>query len=105
MAESGLPEFVVETWNGLVVPAGTSPEIVSRLSCIVQDAAKDPAVRQRMAGTGMAPIGDTPEQFRAAAHQLLPQSPRAPRSLTSAPSRPMSRAISAPNAAELLLAA
>jgi tripartite-type tricarboxylate transporter receptor subunit TctC len=65
MAESGLPEFVVETWNGLVAPAGTSPEIISRLSRIVQDTAKNPLMRQRMADAGMAPIGDTPEQFRA----------------------------------------
>ena len=64
IAESGLPEFVVETWNGLVAPTDTPPEIISRLSRIVQDAAKDPLMRQRMADAGMAPIGDTPEQFR-----------------------------------------
>lgn len=65
LAASGLPEFVVETWFGLVAPAATPPEIVNRISHIVQDAAKDPAMRQRMADAGMTPIGDTPEQFRA----------------------------------------
>ncbi|MGB7541361.1 MAG: tripartite tricarboxylate transporter substrate binding protein, partial [Burkholderiales bacterium] len=65
IAASGLPEFVVETWYGLVAPAGTPPEIVARLSHIVQDAAKDPAMRRRMADAGLTPIGDTPEQFRA----------------------------------------
>jgi tripartite-type tricarboxylate transporter receptor subunit TctC len=64
IAASGLPEFVLETWFGLVAPAGTPPEIVNRLSRIVQDAAKDPVMRQRMNDAGMTPIGDTPEQFR-----------------------------------------
>ncbi len=65
VAESGLPGFVVETWNGLVAPAGTPPEIVHRLSGVIQQLARDPAIRQRMADTGMTTIGDTPEEYRA----------------------------------------
>ncbi|MBI2316849.1 MAG: tripartite tricarboxylate transporter substrate binding protein [Betaproteobacteria bacterium] len=65
LAESGLPGFVVETWNGLVAPAGTPPEIVNRLSSIIQELTRDPAVRQRMADTGMSAMGESPEEFRA----------------------------------------
>lgn len=65
MVESGLPGFVVETWNGVVAPAGTPREIVNRLSGIIQDLARDPAVRQRMADTGMSPMGESPEEFQA----------------------------------------
>lgn len=65
IAESGLPGFVVETWNGVVAPAGTPREIVNRVSGVIQDLARDPAVRQRMADTGMSAIGDTPEEFQA----------------------------------------
>ena len=65
MVESGLPAFVVETWNGVVAPAGTPREIVNRLSDIIQELTRDPAVRQRMADTGMSPMGESPEEFQA----------------------------------------
>jgi tripartite-type tricarboxylate transporter receptor subunit TctC len=65
LVESGLPGFVVETWNGLVAPAGTPPEIVNRLSSIIQELTRDAAVRQRMADTGMSAMGESPEEFRA----------------------------------------
>ncbi|MBI4290052.1 MAG: tripartite tricarboxylate transporter substrate binding protein [Betaproteobacteria bacterium] len=64
IAESGLPGFVVETWNGVVAPAGTPPEIVNRLSDIIQALTRDPSVRQRMADTGMSPMGESPEEFK-----------------------------------------
>ena len=62
---TGLPGFVVETFNGLVAPAGTSPEIIARLSRIVQEIARDPVISQRMTDLGTTVVGDTPEQFRA----------------------------------------
>lgn len=65
MVESGLPGFVVETWNGVVAPAGTPREIVNRLSGIIQELARDPVVRQRMEDTGMSPMGESPEEFQA----------------------------------------
>ena len=65
MVESGLPGFVVETWNGVVAPAGTPREIVNRLSGIIQELTKDPAVRERLADTGMSPMGESPEEFQA----------------------------------------
>ena len=65
VAESGLPGFVVETWNGLVAPAGTPREVVLRLAGVVQELVRDPAVSQRLADTGMTPIGDTPEEYQS----------------------------------------
>jgi len=65
LMNDAVPGFVVETWNGILAPVGTSPDIVNRISAIVQDMARDPAMRQRMADMGTTPIGDTPEQYRA----------------------------------------
>lgn len=65
MVKSGLPGFVVETWFGLVAPAGTPPEIVNRLSTVVQDLGRDPQVSQRLANTGMTAMGENPGEFRA----------------------------------------
>ena len=64
MIDSGLPGFVVETWNGVVAPAGTPREIVERLSGIIQQLARDPSLRQRMADMGMTAMGESPEEFR-----------------------------------------
>jgi tripartite-type tricarboxylate transporter receptor subunit TctC len=62
---SGLPGFVIETFNGVVAPSGTSPEIIARLSRVVQEIIRDSTISQRMTELGTTPIGDTPEQFRA----------------------------------------
>ncbi len=42
MAEAGLPDFVGGTWNVLVAPAGTPPEIVERLNKAVSQGAREP---------------------------------------------------------------
>jgi len=65
LTASGLPGFVVETFNGLVAPAGTNPEIINRLSRVTQDICKDALIAQRMTEIGLVVVGDTPEQFRA----------------------------------------
>ncbi len=65
IAESGLPEFDVVTWNAIVTPADTPPEIVNCLARTIQDIVKDPAVRQRMAECGTTTISDGPAELRA----------------------------------------
>jgi tripartite-type tricarboxylate transporter receptor subunit TctC len=65
IAEAGIPGYAVDSWNGLFAPAGTPPEIVSRISAAVQQGFRDPALRKRMEDIGATPVGDTPEQFRA----------------------------------------
>jgi tripartite-type tricarboxylate transporter receptor subunit TctC len=65
IAEAGVPGYQVESWNGLFAPAGTPPEIVSRVAAAVQQAFKDPALRKRMEEMGTEPVGDSPAEFRA----------------------------------------
>lgn len=65
IAESGVPGYAVDSWNGLFAPAGTPAEIVNRISVAVQQGFKDPTLRKRMEDIGATPVGDTPEQFRA----------------------------------------
>jgi len=65
ITSSGLPGFVAETFNGVVAPAGTNPEIIARLSRIIQEIVRDPVISQRMIELGTTPVGDTPEKFRA----------------------------------------
>ena len=51
--ESGYPDFEVAFWQGLVVPAGTPREIVSRLSAGLAKTLATPEVRQRFEDAGM----------------------------------------------------
>jgi tripartite-type tricarboxylate transporter receptor subunit TctC len=65
VAESGLPGYDVTTWYGLMVPAGTSKEIVARLHGAAAAAAAHPAVKERFATTDLEPRTSTPEEFGA----------------------------------------
>jgi tripartite-type tricarboxylate transporter receptor subunit TctC len=64
IAEAGIPGYQVDSWNGLLAPAGTPPEAVNRIAAAVQQGLKDPATRKRLEEMGTEPVGDTPAQFR-----------------------------------------
>jgi tripartite-type tricarboxylate transporter receptor subunit TctC len=61
--ESGVPDYVTESWNGLFAPAGTPVPIVNRMSSICAAMAKDPEVRRRMASFGSVAVSSTPEDY------------------------------------------
>jgi tripartite-type tricarboxylate transporter receptor subunit TctC len=64
VAESGgLPDFEVSVWVGIFAPAGTSPEIVSKLNAEIARIVRVPAVRERLAGLGAEPVGNSVESF------------------------------------------
>ena len=65
LAESGLPGYESGPWNGIVAPGKTPPELVNRLSGVIQKIVRDPAFQTRLNEIGSVAIGDTPEQFRA----------------------------------------
>jgi len=61
--ESGYPDYVVTSWNGLSGPAGIPKDIVSKLNSATDAALKMPDVKKRMAEFGMQPMLSTPEQM------------------------------------------
>lgn len=66
VAESGgLPDFEVSVWVGIFAPAGTPKEIVSRLNTEIVKIVRVPNIRERLAGLGAEPVGDTTEHFSA----------------------------------------
>ena len=65
MIEAGVPGYVVTTWNGLLVPAGTSQEIVARLHAEVVRIVRLPDIQERLRGLGSEPIGNSPGEFAA----------------------------------------
>jgi len=66
IAESGLPGFDLTTWFGILVPAGTPPEIVARLNAEIVRALNAKDMRERLEKMGAEPpANNTPEHFAA----------------------------------------
>ena len=63
VTESGVPDFNVTTWLGIVAPAGTPKEVVQKLHAAFADAMKVPAVAARFEDLGTTTKGSTPEAF------------------------------------------
>jgi tripartite-type tricarboxylate transporter receptor subunit TctC len=66
MAEAGLPEYGIEFWYGLFVPAGTPPAITKKIFDAATTAMQQPSVKASLAreGTEVA-LSQSPEQFNA----------------------------------------
>ncbi len=64
VAES-LPGFEIDTWWGLVVPAGTPREQVQKLNAAFAGALATPAVKERFEKMMTEPVGGSAEQFAA----------------------------------------
>lgn len=69
MAEAGVRDFVVTSWGAFVMPKGTPPAIVNKLSGALQAIAADPAVQQRFLDTGARTIGTSPQETFAFAER------------------------------------
>jgi tripartite-type tricarboxylate transporter receptor subunit TctC len=65
VAEAGLPGFESVQWYGLLAPANTPRDIVNRLHGETVKILQQPEIRQRFAGDGADPVGNTPDQFAA----------------------------------------
>ncbi len=63
VAELGYPGFDVSTWYGLMAPAGTPVEIVTRLNREVERILTLPDVKEKLNSVGAEDGGGSPEQF------------------------------------------
>jgi tripartite-type tricarboxylate transporter receptor subunit TctC len=62
-AESGLPGYVVSSWNGVAAPAGVPAPIIALLSTEIRKALADPEVQDRMLKLGLDARGSTPQEM------------------------------------------
>lgn len=65
VAETGLPGYEYVTWYGVLAPAGTPRDIVTRLNAELVKIAQSPEIKQRLATEGGEIVGSTPEEFAA----------------------------------------
>lgn len=63
LKELGYPELVYYSWNGVVVPAGTPPAIIERLSKELSAVLKEPVLRTKLIPFGVETVGSTPAEF------------------------------------------
>lgn len=65
VAESGYPGYEVNNWLGLLAPAGTPSEVITRISHETARSLKHHEVTERLAAAGTEAVGSTPEEFAA----------------------------------------
>jgi len=63
MAEAGLPNFNVLSWNGLAAPAKTPRPIIDKLNAEVNRILAMPDVHKQLQSIGGDPVGGSPAQF------------------------------------------
>lgn len=63
-AEAGVSEYIMTSWNGIVVPAKTPREIVMRLNKELNKAVMSPDVRKRFADINLDPLTGSPEDLQ-----------------------------------------
>jgi tripartite-type tricarboxylate transporter receptor subunit TctC len=66
VGESGLAGFEFNSWFALLAPAGTPPEIITRLNAEVVKALTDPEVREKLIAQGLSPRGSSAADLGAA---------------------------------------
>jgi tripartite-type tricarboxylate transporter receptor subunit TctC len=65
VAESGVPGFESIAWYGVVAPAGTPRDIITKLNTEMARILNLPDIKQRLIEMGSPPVAGTPDQFGA----------------------------------------
>jgi tripartite-type tricarboxylate transporter receptor subunit TctC len=65
MQEEGFSGIEIDTWFGLVAPAGTPEAVIGKLNAAFAQAVRDPEVLRQMADQGADAVTNTPAEFAA----------------------------------------
>ncbi len=65
VAEAGVKGFEATSWFGLFAPAGTPPQVVSKLNAAIVKALGSAEVKKKLSEQGAEPHPEKPEQFAA----------------------------------------
>ena len=64
LKEQGLSSLVVDTWYGVMAPAGTPAEVVAKINTELNALLRLPDVREALAKQGVMPAGGTPDRLQ-----------------------------------------
>ena len=65
VAETGLPDYVVNTWFGLFAPAATPRAVITKLNADAASALNNPDAKEKLAAQGMYVVANSPEDLAA----------------------------------------
>ncbi|MCE9639991.1 MAG: tripartite tricarboxylate transporter substrate binding protein [Betaproteobacteria bacterium] len=65
VAESGLKDYAVTQWHGLIAPKGLPKPILERINGDLNKIVQSKDMQEKLAGDGVTAAGGTPEQFAA----------------------------------------
>lgn len=63
LSEQGVPGFEVELWYGLLAPAGTPADIITRYNSVLNDILRQSDIAAKLDKQGLLPRGGSPEAF------------------------------------------
>ena len=63
LSEIGLADFDSPSWNGIVAPANTPRDVISRLNVEMQKVVGDPAIKTQLADLGFEAYSSTPSEM------------------------------------------
>ena len=63
VAESGYPGFEADQWYGVVAPAGTPPEVITKLNQQINKSLASPEIASRLASEGAEATPQPPKVF------------------------------------------
>jgi tripartite-type tricarboxylate transporter receptor subunit TctC len=73
VAEAGVPAALADTWQGIMVPAGTPKEAIDRLAAALVEVMHRPDVRDKLLRAGFYSTGRGPAEFHQRIVEELPK--------------------------------
>ena len=83
LSEAGFYGVEVDSWYGLLGPAGMPNDITERLNAVVNEMLATPKFKTAFSAQGLVPTGGTPAAFRALIAGTSHAGPRSPRTPAS----------------------
>ena len=63
LAEAGIKDMVVYSWQGFAVPKGTPPDVVARLNAAIAVVARSASVQDKIYARGSEPVDGSQAAF------------------------------------------
>ena len=73
VAESGVKDYEAVNWYGVLMPAGVTKDIVTKLHTDLVRILKQPDVQERFKGEGGDIVANTPDEFAAFIRKDVPK--------------------------------
>jgi tripartite-type tricarboxylate transporter receptor subunit TctC len=73
IAECGVKDYEAVNWYGVMMPAGASKELITRLNGDLVKVLRLPDVKERFAGEGGEIVANTPDEFAAFIRRDIPK--------------------------------